>query len=384
MNYLNKIKPSLLSDDLLVQNFAVQALEDYYWFVPEEWTEMLLEEALNSEKKEETILLYIDKLPFSDRAVKLLIKGVNKAGTSKKHLYLQLLANLEPEMALQYQKELEPYMNQAELDFYHFLQNGTEEEIRNEYARVLDLLEQEQYHNQNLYSQAKRFAKTIVKKGWMNENEIDENLQKQLGDKYFSYEGILMIYMIGLMGLPKYIPLLVTLLDRDEDILLEETADALISFQSDVVVELVKPYAILEASSVFAISILSGTKTAFATEVLKELMREVEYEDDLSLVFEGLCRQLSVEALPEIEQYLQNDPESYMIEVEETAYGFYRTMGVDHPKLDRWKQIIEENNRRQQEGNLFTQPPLVSSEKVGRNDPCPCDSGKKFKKCCGA
>lgn len=24
-----------------------------------------------------------------------------------------------------------------------------------------------------------------------------------------------------------------------------------------------------------------------------------------------------------------------------------------------------------------------STPKVGRNDPCPCDSGKKFKKCCG-
>ena len=26
----------------------------------------------------------------------------------------------------------------------------------------------------------------------------------------------------------------------------------------------------------------------------------------------------------------------------------------------------------------------VRSERVGRNDPCPCGSGKKFKKCCGA
>ena len=25
-----------------------------------------------------------------------------------------------------------------------------------------------------------------------------------------------------------------------------------------------------------------------------------------------------------------------------------------------------------------------SSEKVGRNDPCPCGSGKKYKKCHGA
>ena len=25
----------------------------------------------------------------------------------------------------------------------------------------------------------------------------------------------------------------------------------------------------------------------------------------------------------------------------------------------------------------------VAEEKVGRNDPCPCNSGKKYKKCCG-
>ena len=25
----------------------------------------------------------------------------------------------------------------------------------------------------------------------------------------------------------------------------------------------------------------------------------------------------------------------------------------------------------------------VATEKVGRNDPCPCGSGKKFKNCCG-
>lgn len=28
-------------------------------------------------------------------------------------------------------------------------------------------------------------------------------------------------------------------------------------------------------------------------------------------------------------------------------------------------------------------PQPIKSDKVGRNDPCPCGSGKKFKKCCG-
>lgn len=29
------------------------------------------------------------------------------------------------------------------------------------------------------------------------------------------------------------------------------------------------------------------------------------------------------------------------------------------------------------------EPVRRAAPKVGRNDPCPCGSGKKFKKCCG-
>jgi SEC-C motif domain protein len=36
------------------------------------------------------------------------------------------------------------------------------------------------------------------------------------------------------------------------------------------------------------------------------------------------------------------------------------------------------------DGIMVKQKPLVrEGPKVGRNDPCPCGSGKKFKKCCG-
>ena len=35
-------------------------------------------------------------------------------------------------------------------------------------------------------------------------------------------------------------------------------------------------------------------------------------------------------------------------------------------------------------GELNPKPEQRIVEKVGRNDPCPCGSGKKFKKCCGA
>ncbi|MCI0541177.1 MAG: SEC-C domain-containing protein [Verrucomicrobiales bacterium] len=31
----------------------------------------------------------------------------------------------------------------------------------------------------------------------------------------------------------------------------------------------------------------------------------------------------------------------------------------------------------------FTGQPRINRPKTGRNDPCPCGSGRKFKKCCG-
>jgi len=37
------------------------------------------------------------------------------------------------------------------------------------------------------------------------------------------------------------------------------------------------------------------------------------------------------------------------------------------------------------EGEAGTRKPVVrDAPKVGRNDPCPCGSGRKFKRCCGA
>ncbi|WP_368483007.1 SEC-C metal-binding domain-containing protein [Bacillus sp. MRMR6] len=33
--------------------------------------------------------------------------------------------------------------------------------------------------------------------------------------------------------------------------------------------------------------------------------------------------------------------------------------------------------------SIFTTVPVQKEIKVGRNDPCPCESGKKYIKCCG-
>ena len=45
---------------------------------------------------------------------------------------------------------------------------------------------------------------------------------------------------------------------------------------------------------------------------------------------------------------------------------------------------LEKDGWKFDSGELVGEKPIVREEpKVGRNDPCPCGSGKKYKKCCG-
>ena len=48
------------------------------------------------------------------------------------------------------------------------------------------------------------------------------------------------------------------------------------------------------------------------------------------------------------------------------------------------KFVKEKDGWKFADGELVGERPIVREEpKVGRNDPCPCGSGKKYKKCCG-
>lgn len=52
--------------------------------------------------------------------------------------------------------------------------------------------------------------------------------------------------------------------------------------------------------------------------------------------------------------------------------------------LEEWNEILPEERRKELYREEKSSKTVVKPPKVGRNDPCPCGSGKKFKKCCGA
>ncbi len=52
-------------------------------------------------------------------------------------------------------------------------------------------------------------------------------------------------------------------------------------------------------------------------------------------------------------------------------------------ELPQWKEIYPEEELKRLYKEQKESGTIRKGKKVGRNDPCPCGSGKKYKKCCG-
>jgi len=52
--------------------------------------------------------------------------------------------------------------------------------------------------------------------------------------------------------------------------------------------------------------------------------------------------------------------------------------------LPQWEPLISEERRKELYKEQKSSTTIVKGKKVGRNEPCPCGSGKKYKHCCGS
>ena len=51
--------------------------------------------------------------------------------------------------------------------------------------------------------------------------------------------------------------------------------------------------------------------------------------------------------------------------------------------LEQWDALLTPERRKELYKDQRSSTTVVKPPKIGRNDPCPCGSGKKYKKCCG-
>jgi peptide deformylase len=102
------------------------------------------------------------------------------------------------------------------------------------------------------------------------------------------------------------------------------------------------------------------------------------YGDDGS-PYGGMRLPMTPDALPP-ETKLAEQKQAYVYSMDPKFQGGIICIAVQH-EIEHLQGIILENKKGAEE--IVRAPQAKAVGKVGRNDPCPCGSGKKFKKCCG-
>lgn len=70
------------------------------------------------------------------------------------------------------------------------------------------------------------------------------------------------------------------------------------------------------------------------------------------------------------------------IDYEKLYYNMHDAKADWLYNIPAWKKVLTEE-RMKEIAHDYRVANIAHSDKIGRNDPCPCGSGKKYKNCCG-
>jgi len=136
-----------------------------------------------------------------------------------------------------------------------------------------------------------------------------------------------------------------------------------------------------------ALEFYEGRERELGTEVLREIERLVllrvvdqkwmDHIDAMQQLREGIGLRAYGQKDPLVEYRFEGyEMFQNMIEaIQEDVVRYIFRVNVVQPPTPR--QAVEN------QGGQESRAPAAKGDKVGRNDPCPCGSGKKYKKCCG-
>lgn len=115
---------------------------------------------------------------------------------------------------------------------------------------------------------------------------------------------------------------------------------------------------------------------------IKELSEQFE-EDILTVIgfIDGINTSL-VESI-DIESVDENSVVSLEIDFEKLYYNMLEAKAEWLYGLPQWDDILSVEKRKEIKKEYNKSKTYINENKIGRNDECPCGSGKKYKKCCG-
>lgn len=385
MPFLEKVEPYILNDNELLRSFALSTINNSY--LGTEKTFFLALEALDKQPINpmvNKIIPFTSKIPFTETMLQEVLLRLEK-DDGNKFWYLSMLDRCDTDLLFKFKDQLAPYINKDALDHYVSLLSMNSEQLFIEAASIMNQLEDE--FNNPLFHFGKRVFKELIKHDvYSPENywDIEAGIKNELENDYFSINGIYNVYLAGEQNVESLVPILSTLLERiEEDFLLEEVAIALIKIGNEEVLKEVEKHLQQVDTAYSALGILANIKLPLAEEILLRQFQIVKDKSIKTMIAEALLTQLSTKAIPMIIDFIEEGYNKGLLNLEEPLYACCVINNVDHPMLNQWKQQFVKEEKSQEERSKEIHARVASNTKVGRNDPCTCGSGKKFKKCCG-
>lgn len=115
-----------------------------------------------------------------------------------------------------------------------------------------------------------------------------------------------------------------------------------------------------------------------------ELAAKLGFNKETMDIFVGFLDGIQTSLNKEIDvEHVDDDTEIDLdIDYEKLYYNMRDAKASWLFKLSSWKKVLDEN-KTAEIARAYREANIAHSNKVGRNDPCPCGSGKKYKNCCG-
>jgi hypothetical protein len=258
-----------------------------------------------------------------------------------------------------------------------------------------------QYINEVDLPQARRVAEAISRDQGSQERVLSLVAQKvgdSQGDAMWWMEG-LAIYIAGLMRLEAAVPMIAgKLKDEDQgDLVCDECAIALARMGTDHTVGAIcKEFP--SANYTYRLFVAASMEKIHSDLAVQECHRLLEGEKDEDVrrnLLGALLGSFALEGIAPARQEVNRGID----DLKEDLVAAATLMEVYFPELEAWTKEVKRQNERIElsviqpavkaalapalPSTFSPVSPIVSKPKVGRNDPCPCGSGKKYKKCCG-
>ncbi len=124
------------------------------------------------------------------------------------------------------------------------------------------------------------------------------------------------------------------------------------------------------------------------TEVIEGTVEELakKYDTDIQTMtgfLDGVNESLKGYENP-VETMDEQTTVKIEIDLEKLYYNMVEAKADWLYNLPQWEELLPEDTRKDLYKKQKISGTVVKGPKVGRNDPCPCGSGKKYKKCCGS